>query len=248
MVVSNQSKLRYGTAQLNGENLVVLQRVLEPEVMDTPEEALDYDSMDHSQVNQLFVDDLIAGGEVGHDILDLGTGTAQIPIVLCQRTEDNRVMAVDLAIAMLDLARLNIEVESLIQRISLDRVDAKDMPYADGAFDLVISNSIIHHIPEPKKVFEESVRVLKKDGGRLFFRDLMRPETNERVAELVELYAGEENEHQQKMFDDSLRAALSLTEVRELVGWLGFDSESVQATSDRHWTWQVVLNETDTSD
>ncbi|MFT7643703.1 MAG: ubiquinone/menaquinone biosynthesis C-methylase UbiE, partial [Pirellulaceae bacterium] len=129
-----------------------------------------------------------------------------------------------------------------------DRVDAKDMPYADGAFDLVISNSIIHHIPEPKKVFEESVRVLKKDGGRLFFRDLMRPETNERVAELVELYAGEENEHQQKMFDDSLRAALSLTEVRELVGWLGFDSESVQATSDRHWTWQVVLNETDTSD
>ncbi|MFT7641844.1 MAG: ubiquinone/menaquinone biosynthesis C-methylase UbiE [Pirellulaceae bacterium] len=227
---------------------MALERVLEPEVMDTPEEAMDYDSMDHKQVNQLFVDDLISGGDVGEDILDIGTGTAQIPIALCERVEDVRVMAVDLAIAMLDQARLNIEVESMIQRITLDRVDAKDMPYDDGAFDTVISNSIIHHIPEPLNVLKESIRVTKQDGGRLFFRDLMRPETDEQVTQLVELYAGDENDHQQKMFDDSLRAALSLAEIREMVASLGFAGDSVQATSDRHWTWQVVLNETSTSD
>ena len=37
-----------------------LRRVLEPEVMDSPEEAGDYDSMDHGDVNRLFVSDLLA--------------------------------------------------------------------------------------------------------------------------------------------------------------------------------------------
>ena len=34
----------------------MLPRVLEPEVMDSPEEALDYDEMDHGEVNRQFVD------------------------------------------------------------------------------------------------------------------------------------------------------------------------------------------------
>ena len=40
--------------------LMSLKRVLEPEVMDTIEEARDYDQMDHSAVNQLFVADMLA--------------------------------------------------------------------------------------------------------------------------------------------------------------------------------------------
>ena len=38
----------------------MLSRILETEVMDTPAEALDYDAMDHSAVNRVFVDDLLA--------------------------------------------------------------------------------------------------------------------------------------------------------------------------------------------
>ena len=37
-----------------------LPRILETEVMDTPQEALDYNTMDHSAVNRVFVDDLLA--------------------------------------------------------------------------------------------------------------------------------------------------------------------------------------------
>jgi hypothetical protein len=39
------------------------------------------------------------------------------------------------------------------------------------------------------------------------------------------------------MFDDSLRAALTLAEIRALVAEVGCDPAQVQATSDRHWTW-----------
>jgi len=215
---------------------MVLERVLEPEVMDTYEEARDYDSMDHQAVNALFVLDFLTAGDIGTDILDVGTGTAQIPVELCRQHENCRVIAIDMAAHMLDLARFNIEVDGFTQRIFLQQIDAKDMDFEKAMFDSVISNSIIHHIPTPLSVLEESVRVTRP-GGLLFFRDLMRPNSSEEVRELVQAYAGNENEHQKQMFDDSLRAALSLAEIRAMVASLGFAEETVQATSDRHWTW-----------
>jgi len=210
--------------------------VLEPEVMDTLAEAHDYDCMDHSGVNQAFVLDLLKAGDIGTEVLDLGTGTAQIPVVLCQHDPDCRVMGIDLAAHMLDLARYNIEVEGFTNRIFLQQIDSKDLSMESESFDTVMSNSIIHHIPEPLAALSEAIRVTRV-GGLLFFRDLMRPTTDEQVVTLVEQYAGEENEHQQQMFDDSLRAALSLDEIREAISSLGFDDATVQASSDRHWTW-----------
>ena len=244
-----------------------LSRILEPEVMDTPAEATDYDSMDHSAVNRVFVDDLLAVLSTKHsvpstpdsapivlpnpqsqipnpkslDILDLGTGTALIPIELCRRFEPCRVMAADAAASMLDLARYNIEASSLTERIQLAQVDAKALPFADGMFDVVMSNSIIHHIPEPLAVLREAVRVVRP-GGLLFFRDLLRPETDEQLQHLVDTYAAGANDHQRKMFAESLHAALSLDEIRDLIASLGFPRESVQQTTDRHWTWSS-LNE-----
>jgi len=37
-----------------------------------------------------------------------------------------------------------------------------------------------------------------------------------------------------------LRAALTVEEVQALIEPLGFDASTVQATSDRHWTWQAI--------
>jgi len=215
-----------------------LDRILEPEVMDTPEEARDYNEMNHAEVNRSFVDDLLACGEISGDILDVGTGTAMIPVALCERVESCRVMASELSVSMLDVAVYNVAVSSAGQRIQLDQADAKQLGYEDDQFDVVMSNSIIHHIPEPTAVLREALRVAKP-GGLLFFRDLMRPARSEEVSRLVATYAAEANEHQRKMFDDSLRAALDLDEIRDLVASLGFSKDSVQATSDRHWTWIV---------
>lgn len=223
----------------------MLDRVLEPEVMDSADEARDYNNMDHSTVNDVFTDDLIAYADSVNveikDVLDLGTGTALIPIMLCGKVESCRVMAVDMAIHMLDLARYNVEAEGVSERVTLAKVDAKSMGFDDGMFDVAISNSIVHHIPNPIECLREAVRVTDS-GGLLFVRDLMRPESDEQVRQLVELYTGQENAHSQQMFDDSLRAALSLEEIRSIVVELGFDEESVQATTDRHWTWAAKKN------
>jgi ubiquinone/menaquinone biosynthesis C-methylase UbiE len=214
----------------------MLKRVLEPEVMDDAQAARTYDEMDHSEVNRVFVDDLLQTGDIEGDILDLGTGTAQIPVELCKRIDNCRVMASDASYHMLDLARYQLEIASLTDRIQLDMADAKQMPYESEMFDIVISNSIVHHIPDPIVVLQGAIRVTKP-GGLLFFRDLMRPDTEEQLDQIVEKYSGKESEHAQQLLRDSLHAALNLAEIREMITELGFDPDTVQATSDRHWTW-----------
>ena len=116
---------------------------------------------------------------------------------------------------------------------------AKDLSYSDEMFDAVISNSIIHHIPEPLDCLREAVRVTRP-GGRLFFRDLLRPATREQLQHLVQTYTGDENEHSQQLFADSLHAALSLDEITEMVLSLGYAADSVTQTTDRHWTWSTA--------
>lgn len=230
----------------------MLERVLEPEVMGTAQEALEYDEMDHQAVNELFVDELVRFLEVlpqpdfteGEwiNILDLGTGTARIPILLAERLPQCRIMAADASTAMLDIARINIDIAQLLDRIQLTLFDAKIIPYANDYFTGVMSNSIIHHIPDPRVVFEESVRVVAPDGW-FFFRDLVRPESEKELARLVETHCGQETPAAQKLFADSLRAALTVEEVRELVVPLGFHEMTVLQTSDRHWTWATRKKE-----
>lgn len=216
-----------------------IERILEPEVMDSVAEARDYDAMDHSEVNRLFVDEFLAVAGQAREILDLGTGTAQIPIELCHRCDGCRVMAVDASVSMLDIARGNIDVAGVLDRIQLQQVDAKAMEFSDAMFDAVMSNSIIHHIPEPKVCLQEAVRVTRP-GGTLFFRDLLRPSSTAELQSLVDRYTGDEIEHAQRMFGESLHAALSLKEIRNLVESMGFKPETVQQSSDRHWTWSAI--------
>ena len=226
----------------------MLDRKLEAEVMDTIEEARDYDRMDHSEVNARFVSDLKSFLQSQFLIpiqpsvlyLDLGTGTAQIPIRLVKDISHVHIVGIDLAEDMLKLGRSNIRQQACEEFISLVLMDAKALTYPTDHFDGVISNSIIHHIPDPLLVLREMIRVLKP-GGVLFVRDLFRPETEEQLESLVQSYAGGENEHQQQMFRDSLHAALTLEEVQQMLVELELPLAWVQLTSDRHWTLKGKL-------
>ena len=215
-----------------------LQRILEPEVMDTPEEACEYDSMDHSQVNEVFCNDFFAARNLndGVRILDVGTGTAQIPIAMCKRNSGLKITAIDLAESMLTLGNKNIQTARLEDSITLVQVDSKKMPYPDESFDQVVSNSIIHHIPNPVECFKEMIRVTKKDG-LLFIRDLLRPFSLVELQNIVNLHAGDATPKQKQLFTDSLHASLSLAEVREMVKRFGFEAFTVIQSSNRHWTF-----------
>lgn len=225
----------------------MLSRTLEPEVMDTAAEAADYDAMDHSAVNRRFVDDWgLATRAMAHSatdkwrMLDVGTGTALIPIEFCRSVPSLHIVAIDLATEMLHLARSNVLRAGFSDRIELCLVDAKRLPGEDGEFETVVSNSIIHHIPQPQESLSEMVRVLAP-GGLLFVRDLMRPETEAELEDLVQTYTPGATPSMRQLFRQSLHAALTVQEVADLLADLGLRRDWVRATSDRHWTICGVL-------
>lgn len=219
---------------------MTLPRVPEPEVMATESEASEYQLMDHGQVNRRFVEDLIAGGRVGQQVIDLGCGPAEIPIELCRQLDDVTVMAADLSVEMLEIAKREVDMAGFLERIQLVQADAKSVEgFGDAVADTVISNSLLHHLPDPAEALQAAV-TLTRPGGRLFFRDLVRPESNEEVERLVTAHAGQESEAAQQLLRQSFHAALTLAEIRNLCEAFGIPPERVQMTSDRHWTldWQ----------
>ncbi|NJK69814.1 MAG: class I SAM-dependent methyltransferase [Microcoleus sp. SU_5_3] len=212
-----------------------MERVLEPEVMDSLEEAVEYDSMDFTEVNAAFAKSAAALGPVFGNVLDAGTGTARIPIAISQLRPEWKLTCIDLSANMLKVGQENVEKAGARSQITLELIDAKAMPYPDSYFDLVISNSIIHHLPDPLPFLQEVKRVLKPNGG-IFLRDLLRPETVAMRDNLVESYAGDCNAHQKQLFSDSLQAAFTLTEVEEMVKNAGLEGLRIYESSDRHWT------------
>jgi ubiquinone/menaquinone biosynthesis C-methylase UbiE len=221
----------------------MLSRVLEPEVMDTADEARDYDAMDHSEVNARFVADFLEmhGPCRGGWLVDVGTGTARIPIALCQADPQARVVGTDLASAMLHVAGLNIARAGLGDRIRLGLADAKVVSEQTRGFEAVISNSIVHHIPEPRRVLEAMVRQVAP-GGTLFVRDLARPVSLAVLEEQVARYGGAPGSEGAAMFGASLHAALTVDEISELAASVGLPWGCARMTSDRHWTlaWRAA--------
>ncbi len=215
----------------------MLPRTLEPEVMDTAEEAADYDAMDHAAVNRAFVTDLLQlPGLACEQVLDLGAGTALIPIELCRRAASARVVAVDAARQMLRLGARNLADARLGDRVTQALADAKRLPFLDRAFTLVMTNSLLHHLPQPGELLAEMLRVARP-GGWLFARDLLRPESEAELERLVGVHAAGASPRQQRLLADSLRAAVTEEELRAMVHRLGLQSASVARSSDRHWTW-----------
>lgn len=212
----------------------MLERVLEVEVMDTPEEARDYDAMDNRAPNEAFTQRLAELGAQGR-MLDIGTGPGHIPLLVAGRIAECTIVGVDLSQNMLELAERHRAASPAGGRVAFRLANAKGLPFEDASFDTVFSNTILHHIPDPRPFLREAWRVLRP-GGVFLIRDLFRPETEAALAGLVALHAAEATPEQRQLLADSLRAALTPEELRELVRELGLDREGVEVSidSDRH--------------
>lgn len=213
----------------------MLPRILEPEVMDTLEDALDYDSMDFTDVNTDFANRAVEILPPEGLILDVGTGTARIPILIAERNPRLKIIATDLSKNMLEVGKINLEKSKHKKNISLALVDAKKLPYPDHYFDGVISNSLMHHIPEPLQVFLEINRVAKQNAA-IFLRDLARPEDEFQLNEILNKYASNCSKHQRKLYRDSLYAALTILEIKSLAKQSNMLNCRVYMSSDRHWS------------
>ena len=105
---------------------------------------------------------------------------------------------------------------------------------APGDFDAVVSNSLVHHLPDASVGFAAIARVAGDAG--IFLRDLARPRTAADDDALVDRYAAGAPDDARALFHASLRAAFTVDEIRALADAAGLVDARVAMTSDRHWT------------
>jgi ubiquinone/menaquinone biosynthesis C-methylase UbiE len=214
-----------------------MQRTLEPEVMDTADEAVEYDAMDHSGPNERFVARLLELGAHGR-VLDIGTGPGHIPVLLCERLPGVHVTGVDLAEHMLALAERKRVASPHRHRLLFERSDAKGLKYPAGWFDSVVSNTILHHIPDPRPFLCECRRVLRS-GGVLLVRDLIRPETDARARAWTAQHAAGANAEQQALLHASYCAAFTPAELRAIADECGLKDAQLVQDDETHMSLQL---------
>jgi ubiquinone/menaquinone biosynthesis C-methylase UbiE len=230
-----------------------LARVLEPEEMAGAEEAAEYDRMDFGATDQAFAGRAAELARPGGWIVDIGCGNAKIPLEIARLAPQSPVCAVEMSQEMLAVAAGNrAKAGDAARRVVFVRGDAKHLPLAAGSVSLVVSNSLIHHIPDPALVFQEVARVIRirnqrdrslqpaHGGARVLIRDLVRPDTEADLAALADKYSSGWSRLQRRLYVDSLRAALSLEEVREYAAGAGLNGVRVEQITDRHWSLESM--------
>jgi ubiquinone/menaquinone biosynthesis C-methylase UbiE len=102
-------------------------------------------------------------------LLDIGTGPAWLLLKLHQHSPAMRLVGIDSSPAMVAKARKNILGAGLSDVIEIREGNASQIPFADRAFDIVVSTGSIHHWKHPIAALNDVYRVLKPGGYALMY-------------------------------------------------------------------------------
>lgn len=97
-------------------------------------------------------------------ILETAAGTGIVTAAIVRELPDTEMVATDLNQAMLDVAAARISSPA----VQFQQADAQALPFADGAFDLVVCQFGAMFFPDRVLAYREARRVLKRGGVFLF--------------------------------------------------------------------------------
>ncbi len=213
----------------------MMDRILEPELMDDDEQVVAYANADFAEENQGFVDrfrEYFPDFAEGH-ILDLGCGPGDIPIRLARAFTGCRVTGIDASAPMIRLAERAVQAEGLQDRITFRCERFERLPGAN-VVDAAVSNSLLHHLPNPLQ-FWNKLRQLVKPGSPVLVMDLLRPDSPEEAQAIVDRYAAGEPDVLRRDFYNSLLAAFTEDEITSQLARMNLTRLLIDVVDDRHW-------------
>lgn len=214
-----------------------MERIPEPELMDSPEQTAAYAAADFATSNQLFVDQLLAYFQpipaTGH-LFDLGCGPADITIRLARALPRWNFTGLDGGPNMLQCGIEACQQAALSDRIRLKHSYLPDDSLPPSSADAVVSNSLLHHLPEPVTLWQTLCQ-LARPGAYIQVMDLQRPDDIAAARALCDEYANGEPEVLRQDFYNSLLAAYTVAEVRAQLDTAGLYDCRIVQPSDRHW-------------
>jgi ubiquinone/menaquinone biosynthesis C-methylase UbiE len=172
--------------------------------------------------------------EVTGAVLDLGCGPADITRRFAQTFEKCQIDGVDGSANMLKYGHAVLKKYDLTHRIRLIYGHLPEAPLPVAHYEVVIANSLLHHLAQPR-VLWETIKIVAKPQSCIFVMDLMRPESVRQVEILVKQYAAAEPKVLQRDFFNSLCAAYRIDEVEAQLQEANLTYFQVHEVSDRHF-------------
>ncbi len=152
----------------------------------------------------------IASLKSGETVLDLGSGGGFDCFLAAREVgASGHVIGVDMTPEMVSKARKNAD-KAGYDNVEFSLGEIENLPVANEAVDVIISNCVINLSPEKEKVFHESFRVLKP-GGRLAVSDIVA--TAELPAALKSDMA---------LFTGCISGASLVSDIEDMLGEAGF--------------------------
>lgn len=166
--------------------------------------------------------------------MDLGCGPAKIAAELCLLNQHFFIRAIDGSAPMLKEAQRLLHSCRLQKRIQLVREHIPcDLDRIGPETELVLSNSLLHHIKNPA-YFWQSIKTLKRKDLRIMIVDLIRPKTEAICRQIVQERAHQEPPELQKDFFLSLRASYTIDEINDQLEQAKIPL-ICESLSDIHW-------------
>ena len=111
----------------------------------------------------------------GHAVLDLAGGTGDLALAFAKRVGDEgHVVLADINAAMLEQGRKRLVDAGIAGNTSIAQVDAQDLPFADGSFDVVTMAFGLRNVTDKDAALRSIYRTLKT-GGKAMILEFSEP-------------------------------------------------------------------------
>jgi len=129
-----------------------------------------------------------AGFKEGQTVLDLGSGAGNDCFIARNFVgESGKVIGLDFSEQMLELANKNQEKMGF-KNMEFVHGEIENIPLEENSVDVVVSNCVMNLVPDKRKAYSETFRVLKS-GGHFSISDIVydgnMPEEIKQVADLL---------------------------------------------------------------
>jgi SAM-dependent methyltransferase len=101
----------------------------------------------------------------GGEVLEVGCGSGALWVNIASLLPDLRLTLTDLSDGMVEAATRAVAVLDGIEIVEARACDVQELPFADGAFDVVVANHMLYDVPDPARAAAEFARVLRPDGA-----------------------------------------------------------------------------------
>ena len=157
------------------------------------------------------VDNMIASGIWGGDILEIGPGPGFVGLELAKRLKPKSFTGCEISPAMIRFAEKNVREYQISARYV--QGNCMKLPFEADSFDSVISNGSLHEWENPILAFNEIHRVLRPQG-RFCITDLRR---DVHILKKMMVYFSTSPKEMRPGFLSSLNAAYTVSEITELL-------------------------------